>query len=131
MSFPSPPHTLKIWEMRTSNFNKDLKTRLQWIMCSKWCQHISNPTPCFLLLITIQCEKSMTMKSQTLFNFGAYLCFINKELVWKHWWRRQIKVLVITIGSHFSKVVFNAFSSLTNIIIIGLFWFILYNQQVD
>jgi hypothetical protein len=131
MSFPSPPHTLKNWEVRTSNFNKDLETRLQWIMCSKWSQHISNPTPYFLLLITIKCEKFITMKSQTLFNFGASLCFINKELEWKHWWRRQTKVLVITIGSHFNKIIFNVISSVTNLIIIGLSWFTLYNPWMD
>jgi len=100
-------------------------------MRSKWSPHISNPTLYFLLLITIKCEKSMTMKSQTLFNFGASLCFINTELVCKHWWRRQTKVLVNTIGSHFSKIVFNVISSLTNLIIIGLSLFTLYNPWVD
>jgi len=117
--------------MTTSNFNEDFETRLQWIMCSKWSQHTSNPTPYFLLLITIKCEKFMTMKSQTLFNFGASLCFINKELVWKHWWQRQTKVLLITIGSHFKKIVFNVISSLTNLINIELFWFTFYNPRVD
>jgi hypothetical protein len=97
------------------------------IVHSKWSQHISNPTHCFLLLMTIKCEKSMTLKSQTLLYFDVFLCFINKELVWKHWWRRQTKVLVITIGSHFSKVVFNV----TNLIIIWLSWFTFYNPQVD
>jgi hypothetical protein len=100
-------------------------------MHSKWSQDISNSTPYFLLLITIKREKSMTMKNQTLFNFGASLCFINKELVWKHWWKRQTKVLVITIGSHFSKIVFNVISSLTNLIIIRLSWFTFYNPWVD
>jgi hypothetical protein len=117
--------------MTTSNFNKDLETRLQWIVCSKWSQHISNPTPYFLLLITIKCEKSMTMKSQILFNFGASLCLLTKELVWKHWWRKRTKMLLITIGSHFSKIIFNVISSLTNLIIIGLSSFTFYNPRMD
>ncbi len=35
----------------------------------------------------------------------------------------ETKTLEITIGSHFNKIVFNAISSLTKPIIIGLSWF--------
>jgi hypothetical protein len=37
------------------------------------------------------------------------------------------KILMVTIGSHSSKVIFNVISSSTNPIIIGLSWFILHN----
>ncbi len=43
----------------------------------------------------------------------------------------ETKALMVIIGSHNSKVVFNVISSLTNLIIIGLSWFILHNPQVD
>jgi uncharacterized membrane protein YcaP (DUF421 family) len=42
----------------------------------------------------------------------------------------ETKTLEITIGSHISKVVFSVISSLTNTIIIELFWLILHNLQM-
>jgi len=44
----------------------------------------SNPTPCLLLLIMIKCIKPMTIKIQTLFDFGAYACLIDKESISQH-----------------------------------------------
>jgi len=41
----------------------------------------SNPTPCLLVLIIIKCSKLVTIKAQTLLNFGASPCFIIKELM--------------------------------------------------
>jgi hypothetical protein len=90
-----------------------------------------------------------------LFNFGAYVCFFDKELVQQHKLAlvkkvtsvgievinncsfssglvtHETKALEITIGSHFNKVMFNVISSLKNPIIIGLSWLILHNPQVD
>jgi len=43
----------------------------------------------------------------------------------------KTKALKITIGSHWSKIVFNVISSPINHIIIGFFWFILHNLQMD
>ncbi len=115
----------------------------------------SKPTPCFLLPIMIKCNKSMIMWTQTLFDLGASTCFINKELVWQHnlalvekmtplvvevidghnlsskLITHETKTLIIIIGSHSSKVVFNVISSPTNPIIIGLSWLILHNHQMD
>jgi len=115
----------------------------------------SNPTPCFLLPIMIKCNKSTTMKTKTLLDFGAFTCFIDKELVWQlklplvkkitsmavevidgqnlfsSLMMHETKELEITIGSHTSKVVFNVISSLANPSIIGLFWLILHNPWVD
>jgi hypothetical protein len=39
----------------------------------------------------------------------------------------ETKSLDVTIGSHISKVVFNVISSPKNLVIIGLFWFVLHN----
>jgi hypothetical protein len=43
----------------------------------------------------------------------------------------QNQPLNVTIGSHTNKVVFNVISSLRNLVIIGLFWLVLHNLQVD
>ncbi len=43
----------------------------------------------------------------------------------------ETKALMITIGSHNSKVVFNIISFPTNPIIIELSWLVLHNPQVD
>ncbi len=43
----------------------------------------------------------------------------------------ETKALIVTIGSHNNKVVFNVISSTTNPIIIKLSWFILHNLRVD
>jgi hypothetical protein len=43
----------------------------------------------------------------------------------------EIKPLDVTISSYTNKVVFNVIPSLKNPIIIGLFWLVLYNPQVD
>jgi hypothetical protein len=106
-----------------------------YIMCSKWPQPIFNPTLCFLLLIMIKCNKSTTMNTQTLFNFNASMCFINKELVQHKFLlvkkatlvivkviynqipslklaTHETKVLKITIELHYNKIVFNVISSL-------------------
>jgi hypothetical protein len=42
----------------------------------------------------------------------------------------EIKVLMVIIGSHNIKVVFNVISSLANHVIIGLSWLILHNPQI-
>jgi hypothetical protein len=43
----------------------------------------------------------------------------------------ETKVLMVTFGSHNTKIVFNVMSSLTNPIIIRLSWPILHNLQMD
>jgi hypothetical protein len=43
-----------------------------------------NPTPCFLVLITIKCRKLVTMEAQALINYGASTCFMDKGLVWQY-----------------------------------------------
>ncbi len=43
----------------------------------------------------------------------------------------ETKALMVTIGSHSSKVIFNVISSPMNLIIIRLSWFILHNPWVD
>jgi hypothetical protein len=43
----------------------------------------------------------------------------------------ETKLLDVTISSYTNKVVFNVIPSLKNPIIIGLFWLVLYNPQVD
>jgi hypothetical protein len=42
----------------------------------------------------------------------------------------ETKALEIIIRSHTSKVVFNVISCQTNLIIIGLYWFVLHNPQL-
>jgi hypothetical protein len=93
----------------------------------------------------IKCNKSTTTKTQTLFDYGASMCFVDKELVQQHklalvkkvtqvgvevinnhnfssrLMTHETKVLEITIKSHFSKVMFNVILSMNNPIIIGLF----------
>jgi len=92
--------------------------------------------------------KSTTMRTQTLLDSGEFACFIDKRLVqqlnlalmekttpmavklingWKLSSRpvmHETKVLMVIIGSHNSKVVFNVISSLINFIIIELSWFV-------
>ncbi len=111
----------------------------------------SKPTPCFLLPIMIKGGKSMIMQTHSLFGSRASTCFIDKELVRQHNLAlvekmtpmaiemingqkkklgiitHETKVLMVTIRSHSNKVVFNVISYLTNLIIIGLSWFILHN----
>jgi len=41
----------------------------------------------------------------------------------------ETKTLDFTFGFHTNKVVFNVISSLRNLVIIGLFWFVLYNHK--
>jgi hypothetical protein len=43
----------------------------------------------------------------------------------------ETKALEITIGSHISKFIFNVISSVTKVIIIGLFCFVLHNLRMD
>jgi hypothetical protein len=43
----------------------------------------------------------------------------------------ETKPLDVTIGSHTIKVIFNVISSPRNHVIIGLFWLVLHNPQVD
>ncbi len=107
--------------------------------------------PCFLLPIMIKGGKSTTMRTQTVLDSRASSCFIDKELVWHHnvalvekatlvaiemiddrnLFSRHVmyetKVLMVTIGSHSSKIVFNVISFPTNLIIIGLSCLILHN----
>jgi hypothetical protein len=40
-----------------------------------------DPTPYFLVPIIVKCNKLVTMEAQTLFDFGASTCFMDKELV--------------------------------------------------
>ncbi len=123
-----------------------------------WVQN--NPTlfsklaPCFLLPIIIKGDKSTTVWTQTFINSRAFACFIDKELVQQHnlalvekatqmaikvidgqkfssrFVTHEIKVLMVIIGSHNIKVVFNVISSLANHVIIGLSWLILHNPQI-
>jgi hypothetical protein len=86
-----------------------------------------------------------------LFDFDAFECFVDKELMQQHKLAlvkkvtsvgvevinnysfssrlvtHETKALEITIGSHFNKVMFNVMLSLKNPIIIGLSWLILHN----
>jgi hypothetical protein len=104
-----------------------------------------------LLPIMIKGGKSTTMRTQTVLDSRASSCFIDKELVWHHnvalvekatlvaiemiddrnLFSRHVmyetKVLMVTIGSHSSKIVFNVISFPTNLIIIGLSCLILHN----
>jgi hypothetical protein len=104
-----------------------------------------------LLPIMIKGGKSMIMQTHSLFGSRASTCFIDKELVRQHNLAlvekmtpmviemingqkkklgiitHETKVLMVTIRSHSNKVVFNVISYLTNLIIIGLSWFILHN----
>ncbi len=110
-----------------------------------------NPTPCFLLLITIKYDRSLTMETKTLIDSITYACFIDMEVVQQHKMiimkknmqivvevinnqnlssrpmKHETKALNIIIGTHTSKVAFNVISSPTNLIVIGLSWFILHN----
>jgi hypothetical protein len=61
-------------KMKTSIISRDLKTRLRYIMCWEWSQLVFRSRPSFLLLV-------MIIKIQTLFDSGASVCFIDKELV--------------------------------------------------
>jgi hypothetical protein len=112
-------------------------------------------TPFFLLPITIKGSKSTIMQTQKLLDLGGFASFIDKELVRQHNLAlvgkatlmvikiidgqnllsspitHETMVLMVTIRSHNSKVVFNVISSPTNPIIIGLSWLILYNFQLD
>jgi len=93
----------------------------------------------------IKCNKSTTIKTQALFDFGASMCFVDKELVQQHKltlvkkitpigieiindhnlssrpMTHETKVLEITIRSHSNKVMFNVILSLKNPMMIGLF----------
>jgi hypothetical protein len=97
----------------------------------------------------------MIIKIQTMFDFGASTCFVDKELVQQHKLTlvkkitsigvevddnqsfslglvtHENKALETTIGSHSIKVMFNVILSLKNQIIIGLSWLILHNPQMD
>jgi hypothetical protein len=106
----------------------------------------SKLTLSFLLPITIKGGKSMTMQTQTLLDSRAYACFIGKELIQHNLAllenatpmaveaidgqnfflgpvMHETKALMVTNGSHSNNVIL----SLTNPIIIGLPWLILYN----
>jgi hypothetical protein len=111
----------------------------------------SDPTPCFLVPIIVKCIKLVSMEAQTLLDFNASTCFINKELVQQYKLAivenntlvlvevingqnfssglvtYETKALDITIGFHTNKVVFNVISFPKNLVIIGLFWFVLHN----
>jgi hypothetical protein len=93
----------------------------------------------------------MMMEAQTFFDSSALAWFMNKELVQQYKLvlmekstpmsikvidshslssrlvTHETKPLDVTIGSHISKVVFNVISSPKNLVIIGLFWFVLHN----
>jgi hypothetical protein len=108
-----------------------------------------------LLPITIKGSKSTITQTQKLLDLGGFASFIDKELVRQHNLAlvgkatlmvvkiidgqnllsspitHETMVLMVTIRSHNSKVVFNVISSPTNPIIIGLSWLILYNFQLD
>jgi hypothetical protein len=92
---------------------------------------------------------------QTLFDYGAFACFVDKELVQQHKLAlvkivtlveveiiddrnfssrlvtHETKALEITIGPHSNKVMFNVVLSPKNPIIVGISWFILQNPRVD
>ncbi len=144
-------HGQKRRETRTSTLCKDRETGLQCIMRSKQPYVVLRTNTFFLLPIMIKGDKSTTMQTQALLDSWAYACFIDKELVRQHnlelvekvtpvavevidGWNlssrpimHETKALIVTIGSHNSKVVFNVISSPTNPIIIGLSWLILHN----
>ncbi len=110
-----------------------------------------NSTPCLLVPIIAKCNKLMMMEAQTFFDSSALAWFMNKELVQQYKLvlmekstpmsikvidshslssrlvTHETKPLDVTIGSHISKVVFNVISSPKNLVIIGLFWFVLHN----
>jgi len=103
----------------------------------------------------VKYNKSMIIKIQTLFDYNAFTCFVDKELVQQHKLTllkkitlvgvevndnqnfssrvvtHETKALETTIRSHSIKVMFNVILSLKNLIIIGLSWLILYNPRVD
>jgi hypothetical protein len=109
----------------------------------------------FLLPIMIKGGKSTTMWTQTFLDLGASVCFIDKGLVRQHnltlvkkvtlviievinGWSlslgpimHETKVLMVIIGSHNSKVIFNVISSPIIPIIIGLSWLVLHNLGMD
>jgi hypothetical protein len=66
-------------------------------------------------------KKTMLMAVEVIYGWSLSLRFL----------MHRNKALEITIGSHWSKVIFNVISSPTNPIIIGLFRFILHNLQMD
>jgi hypothetical protein len=131
MPFPSPPHTLKIgkWQHPISirtlrpDFNESCAQNGPNIFQT---QH----------LISYYWSQS-NVKSPWQWKVKHYLILVHLYVsLTRNWcenidWRRQTKVLLITIGSHFNKIIFNVISSLTNLIIIGLFWFTFYNPRVD
>ncbi len=67
-----------------SNFSRDLETNLNTSCVGNGPSLLSNLAPSFLLPIMINCNKSMIIKTQTLFDFGAFACFADKELMQQH-----------------------------------------------
>ncbi len=89
----------------------------------------SYPTQCFLVTIIVKCRKFMMMEAQTLIDFGAPTCFMDKKLVQQYKLvllknntlmpvgviggqnlslrpiTHKTKPLDVTIGSHISKVI--------------------------
>jgi hypothetical protein len=110
-----------------------------------------SPMPCFLVPIIVKYSKLVTMEAQTLLNFGASTCFMDKELVRQYKLAlmkksrtmpikiidgqslssrpitHETKPLHVTIGSHNGKVVFNVILFSRNPIIIRLLWLVLQN----
>jgi hypothetical protein len=66
-------------------------------------------------------KKTMLMAVEVIYGWSLSLRFM----------MHRTKALEITIGSHWSKVIFNVIPSSTNRIVIGLFQFILHNLQMD
>jgi hypothetical protein len=91
------------------------------------------------------------MENEALFDYSAFACFIDKELMQRHKMiimknntpitmevidgrslslgpmMHEIEALDFIIDTHTNKVAFNVISSPTNPIVIGLSWFILHN----
>jgi hypothetical protein len=40
-----------------------------------------DPTPCFLILIIVKCNKLVMIKAQTFLNFNTLTCFMDEDLV--------------------------------------------------
>jgi hypothetical protein len=61
-------------------FNLSRTTRLDLdTLCNENGHNLSlNPTPCFLVLIIIKCNKLVKMEAQTLLDFNTLACFIDK-----------------------------------------------------
>jgi hypothetical protein len=78
---------------------------------------------CFIDMEVVQQHKMIIMKK----NMQIVVEVINNQNLSSRPMKHETKALNIIIGTHTSKVAFNVISSPTNLIVIGLSWFILHN----